>query len=124
MATTVFEYLPIALMVYGAVAVLWSSRYMAAARCYRDPQRALTMMRGLRLMILDLAVFGVGAGLWWDSPVVIGLAVIVAAEELLETSIVITALRRQLRSQETRITTEARRHGDPLVDLRASASPW
>ncbi len=122
--TTVFEYLPMALMVYGAIAVLWSSRYLTAARQYRDPQRALVMMRGLRLMILDLAVFGVGAGLWWDSPALIGLSVIFAAEEMLESSIVIAALRRQLRSQESRITTEVRSHGEPMVDLRASASPW
>lgn len=99
---TLLEVLPIALMAYGTVAVLWSGRYLAAARRYRDPQRALVMMRGLRLMILDLAVFGVGAGLWWDSPALVGVAVIFAAEEMLESSIVIAALRRGVKNTTTR----------------------
>lgn len=87
--------LPIVLVVYGAVAVLWSTRYATAARQFGDPRRALLAMRGIRLALIDVVLAAVGAGLWFDLDLLVGLAVVVGAYELFESTVAIIALREQ-----------------------------
>jgi hypothetical protein len=59
-----------------------------------DPTKALGLARWLRTTILGLAAVAVGLGGLWDSWVVIGLALVIAGEETLETSAVIRAMER------------------------------
>jgi hypothetical protein len=61
------------------------------------PERALVLTRALRAGILLTCV--ATAALAWalGSTTVIGLALVIAAEETWETSVVVAALRRQLR---------------------------
>jgi hypothetical protein len=63
------------------------------------PARALLLTRVLRATILVVCV--VTAGIAWSlgSPTVAALALVIAAEETWETSVVVAALRRQLRGE-------------------------
>lgn len=63
------------------------------------PARALLLTRALRATIL--AVCLVAAAIAWSlgSHTVAGLALVIAAEETWETSVVVAALRRQLRGE-------------------------
>jgi len=63
------------------------------------PARALLLTRVLRATIL--VVCFVTAGIAWSlgSPTVAGLALVIAAEETWETSVVVAALRRHLRGE-------------------------
>ena len=59
-----------------------------------DPTKALGLARWLRTTILGLAAVATGIGWLWDSWPVIGLALIIAGEETLETTSVIRAMER------------------------------
>ena len=63
------------------------------------PARALLLTRALRATILVVCL--VTAAIAWTlgSPTVVGLALVIAAEETWETSVVVAALRRQLRGE-------------------------
>jgi hypothetical protein len=63
------------------------------------PARALLLTRMLRATILVVCL--VTAGIAWSlgAPTVAGLALVIAAEEAWETSVVVAALRRQLRGE-------------------------
>ena len=58
-----------------------------------DPGHALTFVQGFRIMIMGLCVAGLGAGWLWDSKWLLGLSLIIGAEELLESSVIIKALK-------------------------------
>ena len=62
------------------------------------PARALVLMRVLRAGILAACLATAGAAWAMGSSTVLGLALVIAAEETWETSVVVAALRRQLRS--------------------------
>jgi len=70
-----------------------------APRLDFGPERALLLTRALRATILVACC--VTAGIAWTlgSPTVVGLALVIAAEETWETSVVVAALRRQLRGE-------------------------
>src|SRR5678815_4754919 len=59
-----------------------------------DPTKALGLTRWLRTTILGLAAVAIGIGWLWDSWPVIGLALIIAGEETLETTSVMRAMER------------------------------
>lgn len=59
--------------------------------------RALVLTRVLRATILLVCLATAGAAWWLGSSTVMGLALVIAAEETWETSVVVAALRRQLR---------------------------
>jgi hypothetical protein len=59
-----------------------------------DPGKALGFARWLRATILGLASVAIGIGWLWDVPPLIGLALIIAGEETLETTIAIRAMER------------------------------
>lgn len=60
-----------------------------------DPAKALALVRVLRTGILGLAFAGVGAGLARHVGALVGVSLVIAGEELLETSVVVAALRRR-----------------------------
>ncbi len=72
--------------------------------------RALLLTRALRATILLVCLGTAGAAWMLGSPTVMGLALVIAAEETWETSVVVAALHRQLR-------------GAPLPQLRRGISP-
>jgi hypothetical protein len=59
--------------------------------------RALLLMRALRAGILVVCLATAGAAWATGSSTLLGLALVIAAEETWETSVVVAALRRQLR---------------------------
>ena len=81
----------------GGIALLaWSitSNLDDIRRPLSDPTKALGLARWLRTTILGLAAVAIGIGWLWDSWPLIGLALIIAGEETLETTSVIRAMER------------------------------
>src|SRR5687767_3901017 len=81
----------------GGIALLvWSvwSNLDEIRRPLSDPTKALGLVRWLRTTILGLAAVAIGLGWLWDSWPLIGLALIIAGEETLETTSVIRAMER------------------------------
>jgi len=64
-----------------------------AAREERDPGRALALLLGFRRAVIGLSIAGVAAALLWDVDWLFGLSLVIAGEELLESTVMITALR-------------------------------
>ena len=58
-----------------------------------DPGRALTIVQSFRIGIIGLCLAGVGTGWLWDSTWLLGLSLIIGGEELLESSVIIKALK-------------------------------
>lgn len=84
------------------IAVASISRGVAAARrARRDPPRALALLCGFRAAILGLALAGIGAAWCWQLDWLLALALIIGGEEVLESSVVIAALRSSMRHQTT-----------------------
>ena len=86
---------PAALLIAaGLAAAVWSARRgVARARRLRDPGRALAVMQGFRRAIVGLAVAAVGAAWWWHIGWLFGLALVIGGQELLESTVVIAALK-------------------------------
>jgi len=81
----------------GGIALLvWSvtSNLDDIRRPLSDPTKALGLTRWLRTTILGLAGVAMGIGWLWGSWPVIGLALVIAGEETLETTSVIRAMER------------------------------
>jgi hypothetical protein len=80
----------------GIALLVWSvwSNLDDLRRPLSDPTKALGLARWLRTTILGLAAVAVGIGLLWNTWPVIGLALIIAGEETLETTSVIHAMKR------------------------------
>jgi hypothetical protein len=55
-------------------------------------------LRGFRVAIGGLALAGIGAAWCWQIGWLLGLSLIIGGEELLESTVVITALRQSARS--------------------------
>lgn len=89
---------PLALLsIAGGLALLvWSvwSNLADIRRPLSDPTKALGLVRWLRTTILGLAAVGVGIGWLWNTWALIGLALVIAGEETLETTSVIRAMER------------------------------
>lgn len=60
-----------------------------------EPMQPLQWMRGFRMLIAGLALFGIGAAWLWQIGWVLAVSLVVLAEETLETSIAIGALSRE-----------------------------
>ena len=83
------------LIALGLTAAVWSAIHgTRLAKSRRDPQRALAIMRGFRISIVGLAVAAIGLAWWWHIGWLFGLAAVIGAEELLESTVVIAALAR------------------------------
>lgn len=89
-----FVQLPALMIPIGfAMLVLGIRRGVAGMRRHRrDPPRALALLRGFRISIVGLCLAGVGAGLFWDIGWLVGLSLVIGGEELLESTVVITAM--------------------------------
>ena len=87
-------------IVVGLTITIWSVRHgiAAARREARDPRRALALLRGFRGGIVGLALAGLGAAWCWQLGWLLGLSLIIGGEELLESTVVIAALRQSARS--------------------------
>jgi hypothetical protein len=59
----------------------------------RDPGKALALVQGFRVGIIGLSLAGIGAGWLWHSHWLLGLSLIIGGEELLESTVIITALK-------------------------------
>jgi hypothetical protein len=79
----------IALLLWG----VWSN-IDDLRRPLSDPTKALGFARWLRTTILGLAAVAIGIGWLWDVWPLIGLALIIAGEETLETTSVVRAMER------------------------------
>ncbi|HYC01119.1 MAG TPA: hypothetical protein VEC57_18435 [Candidatus Limnocylindrales bacterium] len=83
-----------ALMGAGAALVLRNVvAWRRAAAMRRDPERALWLARGFRTGIVGLCAIGAGAGWHWNVAWLVVLSLIIAGEELLETTVLVMALR-------------------------------
>jgi hypothetical protein len=80
----------------GVALLVWSVWTNAAdmRRPLSDPTKALGLARWLRTTILGLAAVAIGIGWLWDVWPLIGLALVIAGEETLETTSVIRAMER------------------------------
>jgi hypothetical protein len=89
---------PLALVsIAGGLALLvWSvwTNSSDIRRPLSDPTKALGLVRWLRTTILGLAAVAIGIGWLWNSWALIGLALVIAGEETLETTSVIRAMER------------------------------
>jgi len=88
------------LIVVGLAIAIWRVRHgiIAARREARDPRRALALLQGFRGGIVGLALAGLGAAWCWQLGWLLGLSLIIGGEELLESTVVIAALRQSARS--------------------------
>lgn len=95
-----------ALMLLGAGVTIWGLRSMPWG--LRRPFDVTRWVQGFRRAVVGLALFGV-AGAWlWHQPWLLTLALVIGGEEVLETSVILSALRRQ----QTQATTPSIRPGD------------
>jgi hypothetical protein len=80
----------------GIALCIWSvwSNLGDMRRPLSDPTKALGLVRWLRTTILGLAAVAVGIGWLWNTWALIGLALVIAGEETLETTSVIRAMER------------------------------
>ena len=82
------------LIAIGLGGAVWSAyRGVVRARALLDPPRALAIMQAFRIGIVGLAVAAIGAAWWWQIGWLFVLALVIGGEELLESTIVITALK-------------------------------
>jgi hypothetical protein len=91
--------LALAVMLVGLGTAVWGIEHgVAAARRHRrDPLRALVLLRSFRTVIVGLSVAGVAAAWCWQLNWLLGLSLIIGGEELLESTVVISALKRGAR---------------------------
>lgn len=84
-----------ALLALGIAIAVCSVRQgvYAARREPKDPWHALALLRGFRSSIGGLALAGIGAAWCWQLGWLLGLSLIIGGEELLESTVVIAALR-------------------------------
>ena len=93
-----------ALMVVGTALAVWGTRMgidgFRKALHYSDLANLATWIQGFRLSIIGLAVVGIGGAWAWHLLWLLVLSLAIGGEEVLESSIVIFALRRgqQLKS--------------------------
>ena len=87
---------PVLVIVFGMLLLIWALRL--AREAWRDGRRrsmhALTWMRGFRLAILGLALAAGGLAWLTGERWLLVLALGIGGEELLESSLAISALRR------------------------------
>jgi hypothetical protein len=88
-------YPAVALLVVGLGVAVWGLHggVAGARRAARDPGRALALLRGFRVGVIGLALAGLGAAWWWQLGWLAALSLIIGGEELLESTVIITALR-------------------------------
>jgi hypothetical protein len=76
-------------------------RYARGRRERGATGRNLEWVRALRASLVGGALVGGGFGIFSESAVLVGLALIIGGEELLETSVVVAALKDEKRRSET-----------------------
>jgi hypothetical protein len=88
-------YPAVALIATGVLCAVWALTRdpVGLARPVTDPLKALALARWLRTTILGLALVAVGAGWLAQHAAVIGVALVVLGEEMLEISVVLAAMR-------------------------------
>ncbi len=105
------------LMLIGAcmTASAWRRCRTAWPRPLVDTMQPLLWLRGFRLAIVGLAVIGIGAAWLWQLAWLLALSLAVVAEETLECSIAIAALRSE--------QSLARPQAAAPANLRVEAGP-
>jgi hypothetical protein len=77
-----------------ALALREARRGVRAARELRsDPERALAILLAFRRSVVGLALAGVGAAWTWDISWLLALSLIIGGQELLESTVMIRALK-------------------------------
>ena len=87
-----------AVMALGALLIAVGARRSVAGTRRSSSTSAISFVHGLRLSILGLVVVGLGASWAWSLLWLFVVALAVLAEELLETSVVLWALKRRYAS--------------------------
>jgi hypothetical protein len=89
-------HLALALIGVGIALLMWSvwSNLGDMRRSLADPRKGLGLARWLRTTILGLAAIAVGVGWTWGIWPLVGLALVIAGEETLETTVVISAMKK------------------------------
>ena len=105
---TLLSFASYLLIVLGAAIVLWAARlqWRGPDSDAVAPAKPLDMVRSLRAVLVGGALVGLGVGLLWDNRWIIGISLIIGLEELLETSVVVMALRDEKARQETEKNAE------------------
>ena len=88
-------WIAIAVIGAGTLFALYEARegFRATRRYARDPERALALMQSFRLCVVGLALVGMGSAWICEIPVLLGLSLAIAGEELLESTVMIAALK-------------------------------
>ena len=84
------------LIILGLAVVVWGLSWGTSAvyRQARDPNKALAIMQGFRVGIIGLSLAGIGAARLWHLDWLLALSLIIGGEEILESTVVIAALKR------------------------------
>ena len=89
-------------MLVGSLMALWGLNGLVAGvrRAVRGNSSRLTSwIQGFRLFIIGLAIVGIGAAWWWHLLWILVISLAIGGEEVLESSVVIYALKRGERTE-------------------------
>jgi hypothetical protein len=87
-------YVAFPLMLLGTVLVAWGGKNGLICALRGDSARLVNLMEGFRLLVIGLALTGIGAAWAWHMPWLLALSLVIGGGEILESSIDIFALRR------------------------------
>ena len=91
------------LIMAGLGIFLWSLREgREAKRSTQDPDRAWHVARGFRTAIFGLCAVGIGVGWIWQASWVVFIALIILAEEMWETSVMVETLQKGRAERDAR----------------------
>jgi hypothetical protein len=90
-------------IVSGSCILFWAARlaFVRLPDSAVAPRRPLNMVRSLRAVLVGLSLVGLGTGLIWRNNWLVGISLIIGLEELLETTVVVMALRDETARRES-----------------------
>ena len=108
-ATSWLDLMAVLAIALGLSLVVWALRLQALG--YRPapagPRKALNLVRSFRGVLVGLALTGVGVGVLAELEWLVVLSLIIGGQELLETSIMVAALRDEEKRRAVERSTSA-----------------